>query len=147
MGRDADGWVGIGDRGSVDEDGWLTVLGRGEAVVQTGGATVLVADVEAALRALPGVLDAVVVGVPHPALGAVVGAVVETGPDAPGLPGVRRASAAVLSPSQRPRRWMLVDALPRTPGGKVDRTAAAALLATAAVRAVPPSSGPPPVGP
>jgi len=130
MRRDSDGWVSVGDRGSVGADGRLTVLGRGNAVVQTGGATVLVADVEAALRQLPGVADAVVVGVPHPALGAVVAAVVEAGPGAPDLPGLRQAAAAALAAPQRPRRWLLVDALPRTPGGKVDRAATAALLGT-----------------
>ena len=47
---DADGFGTVGDRGAVAADGTVTVLGRGDAAVLTGGATVQVADVESALR-------------------------------------------------------------------------------------------------
>jgi acyl-CoA synthetase (AMP-forming)/AMP-acid ligase II len=124
--RDDAGWVSVGDRGELLPDGRLRVLGRGGGAVQSGGATVLVADVEAALRDLPGVRDVVVVAVAHDELGEVVGAVVEPHLD---LPALRRAALTVLAPEQLPRRWLVLDALPRTAGGKVDRAAAGALLA------------------
>jgi acyl-CoA synthetase (AMP-forming)/AMP-acid ligase II len=119
------GCATVGDRGELLADGRLQVLGRGGAAVQAGGATVLVADVEAALRDLAGVRDVVVVAVPHRELGEVVGALVEPAVD---LPALRRAAVAALAPEQLPRRWLVLDALPRTAGGKVDRAAAQALL-------------------
>jgi acyl-CoA synthetase (AMP-forming)/AMP-acid ligase II len=124
--RDAGGWMSVGDRGHV-RGGSVEVRGRGEQSVQTGGATVHVADVEAALRDAPGVRDVVVVGTPHGVFGAVVTAVVEVGDPTPSTAALRAHAAARLSPPAQPRRWVLVPALPRTPAGKVDRLAAARL--------------------
>jgi long-chain acyl-CoA synthetase len=117
---DPSGWATVGDRGAVDASGGLVVLGRGDTAVTTGGTTVLVEDVEGALRRLPGVADVVVVGTPHPALGEVVTAVVVAEPG--GDVGVwRSAVAAALAPAARPRRWYLVPVLPRTTSGKAAR--------------------------
>ncbi len=122
---DDDGYATVGDRGCLDA-GVLTVTGRGCDVVLTGGVTVLVDDVERVLRrSVDG--DVVVVGVPHPRLGAVVAAVV---PDAAAVPTVRRAARAELAPAQRPRRWFRIDDLPLTAGGKLDRAAVADLART-----------------
>jgi acyl-CoA synthetase (AMP-forming)/AMP-acid ligase II len=120
--RDPDGFATVGDRG-VLVDGVLRLLGRGSEAVTTGGATVLVADVEAALRpSLTG--EVVVVGVPHPDLGQVVAAVVTHSSDL----SVGRRMASSLAPTHRPRRWVHVPELPRTSAGKVDRAALAASL-------------------
>lgn len=128
--RDADGWCTVGDHGSVRADGAVRVDGRGAAAVQTGGATVPVADVEAALREAPGVSDVVVTGVPHATLGQVVGAVV--GGDGVTVPALRTFAANRLEPAARPRRWVVVTSLARTPAGKVDRACAIGLLDRAA---------------
>jgi long-chain acyl-CoA synthetase len=124
--RDRDGWSTVGDRAHVGPDGSIVVLGRGEAAVQTGGATVHVADVEHALRAHPGITDVVVTGVPHPALGQVVTAVVES--STTDVPELRAWAQATLPSYARPRRWAVVDRLPRTPSGKADRGAVPPLL-------------------
>jgi long-chain acyl-CoA synthetase len=113
-----DGWATAGDRGWVDADGLVTVAGRGSSAISVGGATVLAEDVEAVLRAVPGVRDAVVVGSPHPRLGQVVAAVVAVDGSGPTVRTLRQACATALRPAQRPRRWRLVDQLPRGPGGK-----------------------------
>jgi acyl-CoA synthetase (AMP-forming)/AMP-acid ligase II len=127
--RHAGGWATVGDRGAWTRDGRLRVLGRGEAVVQSGGATVLVADVETALRAVPGVRDVAVLAVPHPRLGAVVGAVVEApSGSALDVAALRTAAAGLLSAEHRPRHWRVVPEMPRTDAGKIDRQAAAAML-------------------
>jgi acyl-CoA synthetase (AMP-forming)/AMP-acid ligase II len=64
---DADGWYHTGDAGHLDEDGWLFFTGRlGEMIKTGGGANVTPAEVEAALTALPDVLEAYVTGVPDP---------------------------------------------------------------------------------
>ena len=118
-----DGFASVGDRGSLT-DGVLSVAGRGDDVVLTGGATVLVADVEQGLRRA-GVSDVVVVGVPHPRLGQIVAAVVT---DAAAVPGARAAARLALTSAQRPRAWFHLPQVPVTSSGKVDR-AAVALLA------------------
>ncbi|MGY1745071.1 AMP-binding protein [Blastococcus sp. SYSU D00695] len=116
----ADGAATVGDRGRLD-GGVLTVTGRGGDAVVTGGATVLAGDVEAVLRRA-GAGDVVVVGVPHPRLGALVAAVLT---DPTVLPQALAAARAELSAAQRPRRWFTADRLPLTAAGKVDRGALA----------------------
>lgn len=117
--RDAGGWATVGDRGRLDDDGGLIVLGRDDTVT-TGGSTVVCADVEAVLRACVEVTDAVVVGTPHPHLGEVLEAVV-LAPSETDLAGVRAEAARLLSPTHLPRRWHHWTDLPLTPAGKVDR--------------------------
>lgn len=131
--RDADGLATVGDRGTL-VDGVLSVSGRGDEAVVTGGATVLVADVERALRPhAHGSL--VVVGLPHPTLGQVVSAALGAAED---LAAVHSASLRDLTPAQRPRQWFHVGPLPLTDAGKVDRRALAEqLTAEDAVRLVP----------
>ena len=120
-----DGYATVGDRGSLAQ-GLLTVTGRGTDLVLTGGATVLVADVEQALRRATG-HDVVVVGVPHPRLGQLVGAIVT---DPAAAVRLREAARAELASAQQPRLWFSVTSFPVTAGGKVDRTALSALAAT-----------------
>ncbi|WP_158548819.1 AMP-binding protein [Blastococcus sp. TF02A-26] len=119
-----DGSATVGDRGRL-ADGVLTVTGRGSDAVVTGGATVLVGEVEAALRRATG-SDVLVVGLPHPRLGAVVAAVLT---DPATLPRAREAARTALDPAQRPRRWFALPQLPLTAAGKVDRAAVAELAA------------------
>ena len=123
--RSGDGFATVGDRGDLDGQA-LTVHGRGSDAVVTAGATVLVDDVESVLRRATGG-DVVVVGVPHPRLGAVVTAVL---PDPELLPAARAAARTGLAPAQRPHRWLYARAFPLTPGGKVDRAVLAALAAS-----------------
>lgn len=134
----ADGWATVGDRGSL-AGGCLTVAGRGTDAVTTGGSTVLVADVEEALR--PVVTgEVVVVPVAHSVLGQVVGAVLTDGSDAA---GARARAQDVLAPVQWPRLWFEVDPLPLTDAGKVDRTALASLVAEGGARRLVPGRGRP----
>ena len=118
--RDADGFATVGDRGRL-EDGRLVVLGRPDAVT-TGGETVLVADVEAALRELDAG-ELAVVGLPHPQVGEVVAAVVTRPRD-----GLVADARRLLPGPGRPRRWFALDRLPLTPAGKLDRAALVSLL-------------------
>jgi acyl-CoA synthetase (AMP-forming)/AMP-acid ligase II len=124
--QDAAGWATVGDRGEVHRDGTVVVRGRGAAAVQTGGATVHVADVEAALRGHEHVSDVAVVALPHDRLGHVVGAVVES---SVATPRALRAWARTHLPiASRPRVWRVVPSLGRTTSGKPDRAAAERLL-------------------
>jgi long-chain acyl-CoA synthetase len=118
--RDATGFATVGDRG-LWRDGWLLVHGRDDAVV-TGGVTVLLSDVEAALRpTLHG--EVAVIGLPHTSLGGIVVAVLTDDRDQEAA----RSAAAELG-SVRPLRWFVRDRLPLTPAGKIDRRTLAAEL-------------------
>ena len=137
--RDPTGFATVGDRGSI-VDGILVVEGRGTDAVVTGGATVLVADVEGVLRdRLHGTV--VVVGVPHGSLGQVVAAALTEPAD---LATAHAVSERHLTPAQRPRQWFHVPALPLTAAGKVDRSVLVdRITGSEAVRLVPRR---PPVG-
>jgi long-chain acyl-CoA synthetase len=141
--RADDGFATVGDQGSLHGD-VLTVRGRGTEAVVTGGVTVQVAEVEQVLRRATGE-DVLVVGVPHPRLGALLAAVL---PHPAALGAVRAAARAELSPAHRPRRWFHSQDLPVTAAGKIDRRALTALaasgaLATATAATPPQSSGSP----
>jgi long-chain acyl-CoA synthetase len=110
--------VTVGDRGEV-VNGRVRVVGRGDEAVVTAGATVLVAEVEAALGEASG-HPVKVVGLPHPDLGEVVCGVVS---DQRLIESVRTHSRNILDPAQRPRRWFVVPDLPLTSAGKLDRLA------------------------
>ncbi|GLW22419.1 hypothetical protein DI270_034420 [Microbispora triticiradicis] len=142
--RDGDGWTTVGDLAEPYRPGGvLRLRGRGDGAIQTGGATVVPEDVEEVLRKVPGVNDVVVIGTPHPYLGAVVTAVVESAVEGAvegAVGGVVRTGGlsraaleevarAELDPAQRPRRWYATGSLPRTPAGKPARGLLAAHLA------------------
>ena len=113
---DGEGFATVGDRGSL-EAGRLRVRGRGDDAVVTAGATVIVADVEAALEAATG-HPVTVLGLPHPDLGQVLCGVVH---DVGSLEPLKAAGTELLEPACRPRRWFEVPTLPVTPAGKLDR--------------------------
>jgi len=128
----ADGFVTVGDRGTL-HGGILRVHGRGDEAVVTAGATVLVAEVEAALEEATG-HPVAVLGLPNPDLGQVLCAVVT---DRVSLPALRAAARRDLAPAQRPRRWFEVHALPLTAAGKLDRRRLATMIgATGEARAL-----------
>ena len=68
-----DGWFRTGDLGSVDGDGYLTLVGRLKEMILRGGENIAPAEVEDVLRAHPAVVDAACFGVPDEKYGEVVG--------------------------------------------------------------------------
>ena len=86
-------WSVPGDHAVVEDDGTITLLGRGSVSINTGGEKVYPEEVEAVLKAHAGVFDAVVVGVPDERWGERVVAVVQPRPgadaDARGAAGAR----------------------------------------------------------
>jgi 3-oxocholest-4-en-26-oate---CoA ligase len=109
-------------------DGTMQLLGRGSLVINTGGEKVFVEEVEEALKLLPEVSDALVVGLPDPRWGSTVAALVTMhAPDSPDLPRWRQAMAASLAAYKMPRFIWRVDRLPRADSGKGDYRAAQAL--------------------
>jgi O-succinylbenzoic acid--CoA ligase len=122
------GWFYTDDLGTLDGSGGsgtLTVLGRADDAISTGGLTVLPQPVEAALCTHPAVSDCAVFGLDDDRLGQrVVAAVVVTvGCPPPTLDTLRAAVTRTLDATAAPRELHIVDALPRRGIGKVDRAA------------------------
>lgn len=114
-------WTTVGDLATVS-DGALTVHGRADSAILTASATVIPDEVEAGLRTIPGITDAVVFGIPTGGVGALVAAIVEQDTAAPSLTArrLRATVAARFAPAHRPRVWFTGN-LPRTASGKPAR--------------------------
>ena len=119
------GWFRTDDLGAVNEAGVLTVLGRADDAISTGGLTVLPQPVEAALGTHPAIGDCAVFGLADDRLGqrVVAAIVVRDGSEAPTLEALRTHVARTLDATAAPRELHIVEALPRRGIGKVDRIA------------------------
>ncbi|WP_129311227.1 acyl-CoA synthetase [Streptomyces sp. L2] len=115
-------WVLLGDMATVDEDGVVTVLGRGSQCINTGGEKVYPEEVEQALKAHPDVYDALVAGVPDTKWGNHVAAVVQlrTGAGLPSLTDIQDHCRTRLAGYKIPRQLVITDAIQRSPSGKAD---------------------------
>jgi long-chain acyl-CoA synthetase len=125
-----EGWLTVGDRGVLDTGGYLSVLGRGSALIITGGANVQPEEVEEVVAAAAGVAGCAVVGIPDATWGQIVCAVITSaGPQAPSRGELRRHVAKHLARYKRPRRYVLIEGpVPLGPSGKVDRGAVLGLI-------------------
>ncbi|SMC70047.1 malonyl-CoA/methylmalonyl-CoA synthetase [Fulvimarina manganoxydans] len=115
-----DGYFITGDLGLIDEDGYVTIVGRGKDLVITGGYNVYPKEVELAIDELPGVVESAVIGVPHPDFGeGVVGVVVakEMLEEKALLDQLKDR----LAKFKQPKRIVFVDELPRNTMGKVQK--------------------------
>jgi acyl-CoA synthetase (AMP-forming)/AMP-acid ligase II len=124
-----DGWFRTGDQGFIDGDGYLTLTGRIKELINRGGEKIAPREIDEVLLRHPAVAEAVAFGAPHPTWGEeVAAAVVLREPS---------DSAAILSFCREhladfkcPKRLYVVEEIPRTATGKIQRGAVArALLA------------------
>ncbi len=117
------GWLATGDAGAVASDGTVSVRGRTDDMVVTGGENVWPDAVEAVLRPLPAVVEVAVAGRPDQEWGQRVVAWVVPSPHrpVPTLDDLRAEVREHLPAYAAPRELRLVEALPRTPLGKVRR--------------------------
>ncbi|WP_405509515.1 acyl-CoA synthetase [Streptomyces cyaneofuscatus] len=118
----ADGWFRTGDVGTVDEDGYVTIVGRKATdLIKSGGYKIGAGEIENVLLGHPGVREAAVTGEADPDLGErVVAWVVAADPDSP--PRAEELAdhvAGQLAPHKRPRTVHFLDALPRNDLGKI----------------------------
>jgi acyl-CoA synthetase (AMP-forming)/AMP-acid ligase II len=122
------GWFRTGDQGMVDPDGYLRLTGRIKELINRGGEKIAPREIDDALLAHPAVAEAVAFGVPHPVWGEVVAAaVVLHAPvaEAELLAWCRDRLAAFKCPDQ----LHVVEAIPRTATGKIQRLSVAARFA------------------
>jgi acyl-CoA synthetase (AMP-forming)/AMP-acid ligase II len=127
---DGAGWTRTTDLARIDADGFVWILGRADQAIIRGGFKIRPEDVRAALERDPRVRGAAVVSRRDARLGAVPVAAVELRPGAPAVsPGdLLDRAAGVLARYELPAELRVVDALPRTPSGKVDLAAVRELL-------------------
>jgi len=121
--KQADGWLHTGDVGEIDGQGNLHVTGRKADTIVSGGENVAPTEVEAVIEAHPHVLEAAVVGRPHPEWGEAVTAIVVARPGSEiTLQQLREHCAARLAPFKVPKDLIVTGVpLPRTRSGKLLR--------------------------
>ena len=125
-GPDDEGWWSTGDVGFLDRDGDLFLVDRLRELVIVSGFNVYPTEVEDVVAEVPGVTDVGVIGVDDPHTGEAVVAYVRADPDAAGDPealveAVREHCAQRLARFKRPSRVEVVDELPKTVTGKVQK--------------------------
>ena len=117
-----DGFFITGDIAKIDQDGYITIIGRSKDLVISGGYNVYPKEVESEIDELDGVNESAIIGVPHPDFGEAVVAVVVANE------GMTLTEAQITAPLQQrlakfkcPKRVFFVDALPRNTMGKVQK--------------------------
>jgi long-chain acyl-CoA synthetase len=118
-----DGWLHTGDLGSLDEDGFLTLRDRSKDMIISGGSNIYPREIEEVLLRHPDVVEASVVGRPHPDWGEEVVAFVVARPEAT-VPeaALDRLCLDHIARFKRPREYRFVEALPKNNYGKVLKT-------------------------
>jgi acyl-CoA synthetase (AMP-forming)/AMP-acid ligase II len=132
-----DGWYHTGDLGALDDEGYLSIVGRARDVIRTGGETVAPSEVEAALISHPDVREVAVVGIPDARWGEIVCAVVvyRDADQVVTLDAIRAHCDGTLAAFKQPRRVESVPELPRTAAtGQVQRSLLVERIATGGVR-------------
>jgi fatty-acyl-CoA synthase len=119
---DAEGWMHTGDLATMDEDGYVAIVGRIKDMIIRGGENVYPREIEEFLHTIPGVADAHVIGVPSERYGEEVMAWVKL------LPGAAlteddlvAACRAGIARYKVPAHWRIVDGFPMTVTGKVQK--------------------------
>ncbi len=121
-----------GDFATVEEDGSITLLGRGSVVINSGGEKIFPEEVESAVRSHPGVIDAIVVGAPDERWGQTVAAIIHPRPGTtPTLEEIQTFCRDHVAGYKVPRKLFVVDAILRSPAGKPDYRWAGEIVATA----------------
>ncbi len=120
--RSGDGWGWTGDLATVDEDGFITLAGRSKDMIVSGGVNVYPREIEVVLEDHAAVADCTVFGVPDETWGeALVAYVVAQAGHAETPESLIEYCGSRLSRFKRPRDLVLVDDIPKTPAGKVQK--------------------------
>jgi cyclohexanecarboxylate-CoA ligase len=119
----ADGWYRTGDLARIDSQGYVRITGRVKDVINRGGEKVPVAEIEQLLHAHPAVRDVAIVAMPDERLGerACAFAVLDDGAELDFETMLEYLDSSRVSKTYWPERLELVDSLPRTPSGKIQK--------------------------
>lgn len=122
------GWFRTGDQGYLDEDSYLILTGRIKELINRGGEKIAPREIDEVLLAHPAVAEAVAFGVPHPTWGEeVAAAVVLRSPESE--TAILGFCKERLAEFKRPKKLYIVEKIPRTATGKIQRGAVAASFA------------------
>ena len=117
-----DNFFNTGDKGQIDSDGYVAIVGRAKDMVISGGLNVYPKEVELVIDDIEGVLESAVIGVPHPDFGeAVVAIVIASDESCPQEDGLIEMLKEQLASFKLPKRVMILDELPRNTMGKVQK--------------------------
>lgn len=117
-----DGWIRTGDIGTLDEDGYLSIVDRLKDMIIRGGENLYPKEIENAIGSLPGVLEVAVVGRPDAVLGEVPVAFVVPYPDVELTPeAVIAHCREILTKVKVPVHVEITPQLPKNPVGKIDK--------------------------
>jgi malonyl-CoA/methylmalonyl-CoA synthetase len=118
----ADGYFKTGDVGKIDEQGYITIVGRSKDLIISGGYNVYPAEIEGYINDMDGVAESALVGVPHPDFGEVGVAVVIAKPGVTLDAGeIVAALKSRLANFKIPKQCFVVSELPRNTMGKVQK--------------------------
>lgn len=121
---DGQTWVMVGDMCTVDADGTINLIGRSSDCINSGGEKIFPYEIENVLMMHPKVREVAVVGVPHPRWGSAAAAVIQLMDGSKEQNGLKEELAHFvhehLSDYKCPRFWVFVEALERTPAGKLN---------------------------
>jgi cyclohexanecarboxylate-CoA ligase len=118
----AEGWFDTGDLARDDGYGGIRIAGRSKDVISRGGENIPVAEVEAALLRHPAIRDVAVVGYPDERLGERACAVLIPEGGAPSLDDIKaHLDDLAMAKQYWPERVKIVDSLPKTPSGKIQK--------------------------
>ena len=118
----ADGFFITGDLGVMDDQGYLSIVGRGKDLIISGGYNIYPKEIELLLDDQPGVMESAVIGAPHADLGeAPVGVLVAERDATLDLEAIKTALAVSLARFKCPRDLVIIDELPRNAMGKVQK--------------------------
>ena len=120
---DPDGWLHMGDIGTMDDRGFLRVTGRVKDMIIRGGLNLYPREIEDLLFDHPAIAEVAIVGIPDEKWGEQVGAVVRLreGVDRPDPAELRAWCRERISAHKTPTHWFFVEAYPMTPSGKIQK--------------------------
>jgi acyl-CoA synthetase (AMP-forming)/AMP-acid ligase II len=123
-------YVMPGDFATLEEDGSITLLGRGSVSINSGGEKIFPEEVESAVRSHPEVFDAIVVGAPDNRWGQRVAAIIQPRADRhPTLEDIQAHCRDAIAGYKVPRQLHVVETIQRSPSGKPDYRWAAEIVA------------------
>jgi acyl-CoA synthetase (AMP-forming)/AMP-acid ligase II len=118
------GWFRTGDQGVIDSDGYLSLIGRLKEMINRGGEKIAPREIDEVLLQHPAVAEAVAFGLPHPSWGEEVAAAVVLQAEA-SEKELTAFARQRLADYKVPRKLFIVDRIPRTATGKIQRRAVA----------------------
>ncbi|NVO24945.1 malonate--CoA ligase [Donghicola mangrovi] len=117
-----DGFFITGDLGTISEDGYVTIVGRGKDLIISGGFNIYPKEIELVLDEQSGVLESAVIGVPHADFGEGVLAILVPKPgQTPDVEAIKAQVTTSLARFKHPRAYVVIDELPRNTMGKVQK--------------------------